>query len=159
MKRFLLCMTALAMLTALMSPLAFAAGGYDPDGWTGSHTHSYTGSQIRVEPTCEEDGYLATHCTGCSSIRVDQVLQATGHAFVWGACTLCQAEDPDFVPGDITGDSGVNNEDVVQLLWCVLFPEEYPLEEGLDLTGDGQLNNDDVVKLLWHALFPEENPL
>ena len=63
------------------------------------------------------------------------------------------------IPGDFTGDGTANNDDVVLLLWHVLFPEEYPLEMNADLTGDGCINNDDVVLLLWHVLFPEEYPL
>ena len=63
------------------------------------------------------------------------------------------------VPGDLTGDKEVNNDDVVLLLWHTLFPEEYPITVSGDFTGDGETNNDDVVLLLWHTLFPEEYPL
>lgn len=158
-KRFLLWLLALTVCIMMTAPAVCATGGYDPDGWTGSHTHRYNGGQVRVEPTCEEDGYIATKCTGCQEIRVDQVLPAMGHSYVWGICQSCDAADPAYVPGDLTGDGTADNEDVVALLWSVLFPEEYPLEAGLDLTGDGGLNNDDVVKLLWHTLFPEQYPL
>ncbi len=63
------------------------------------------------------------------------------------------------VPGDITGEGEVNNDDVVLLLWHTLFPEEYPLGVSGDINKDGSVNNDDVVLLLWHTLFPEEYPL
>lgn len=62
-------------------------------------------------------------------------------------------------PGDLNGDSQVNNEDVVFLLWHTLFPEENPISGNADFTGNGAVNNDDVVKLLWYTLFPEDNPL
>jgi len=67
--------------------------------------------------------------------------------------------EPETVLGDMTGDSKVNNEDVLLLLWNTLFPTEYPLNVSGDINKDGEVNNADVVKLLWHALFPEDCPL
>lgn len=66
---------------------------------------------------------------------------------------------PETIPGDITGDGQISNDDVVYLLWYTLFPEQYPLSVNADITGDGQIANADVVYLLWHTLFPNEYPL
>ena len=63
------------------------------------------------------------------------------------------------LPGDLTGDEQVNNEDVSYLLWHTLFPDEFPISNNADFTGDGQVNNADVSYLFWHTLFPEEFPL
>lgn len=63
------------------------------------------------------------------------------------------------MPGDITANGSVNNEDVAYLLWHTLFAEDYPLTVNGDLTSDGAVNNDDVVLLLWHTLFPKDYPL
>lgn len=63
------------------------------------------------------------------------------------------------IPGDVTGDGYVNNDDVLCLLWHSLFPELYPLDGQTDFTGDGALTNDDVVLLLWHTMFPGKYPL
>ena len=158
-KRLCLGLLSLVMCVSLLSPCVSGSGGYDPDGWTGSHTHHYTGAQVRVEPSCVKDGYIGTRCVGCDSVRKDTVLPAKGHNYVLGVCTRCQAEDPNFMPGDLTGDGEVNNDDVVLLLWNTLFPEEYPVDVDADFTGDGNINNEDVVLLLWHTLFPEDYPL
>lgn len=63
------------------------------------------------------------------------------------------------IPGDFNGDKGVDNEDVIHLLWHTLFPDEYRLSSNGDFTGDGYVTNEDVIHLLWHTLFPEEYPL
>ena len=73
-------------------------------------------------------------------------------------CTFYGAA-PAPLPGDITGDSGINNDDVIALLWHTLFPEKNPITVNADLNRDGSINNEDVIVLLWHTLFPEENPL
>ncbi len=159
-KRILPCLLALAVCMALIAPCAYAtSGGYDPDGWTGEHTHNYSGEQVRVEPTCTSDGYVGTRCTGCEAIRRDQVLPARGHSYVNGRCNACGARQPNYYPGDLTGDNRVTNEDVVLLLWCVLFPALFPLEGDVDFNGDGKLTNSDVVTLMWYSLFPDEYPL
>ena len=62
------------------------------------------------------------------------------------------------VAGDFNSDGVFNNDDVVYLMWCNLFPDAYPLANG-DVNGDGVFNNDDVVYLMWHNLFPENYPL
>ena len=81
------------------------------------------------------------------------------HTYTDGIC-LCGAEYiPAPIPGDFTGDGIATNEDVVVLLWHVLFPAENPIAGSGDLNGDGTADNNDVVMLLWYVLFPEENPL
>ena len=85
------------------------------------------------------------------------------HNFVDGICAECMisggSDQPQGVPGDLTGDNQTNNEDVVLLLWHTLFPKDYPLGVSGDINKDGRVNNDDVVLLLWHTLFPEDYPL
>ena len=61
-------------------------------------------------PTCTEDGnssyYKCSECGRCTSdskgeMEIDEasmVLKAKGHTFEEGKCTVCGAEDPDFVP-------------------------------------------------------------
>ena len=63
------------------------------------------------------------------------------------------------VPGDMNGDGVLTNDDVVAIMWHVLFPELYPLSANTDLNNDGVLTNDDVIALMWHVLFPELYPL
>ncbi len=63
------------------------------------------------------------------------------------------------IPGDLSGDGALSNEDVVALMWHALFPEAYPLDNAVDYDGDGEITNSDVVRLMWYILFPELYPL
>ncbi len=63
------------------------------------------------------------------------------------------------MPGDMNGDDKLTNDDVVALMWNILFPEQYPLDVETDLNKDGTLSNADVVALMWYVLFPEQYPL
>ena len=53
-----------------------------------------------VAPTCTETGLTeGKHCSVCNEVLVKQeVVAATGHTFENGKCTVCGAEDPDYVP-------------------------------------------------------------
>ena len=57
--------------------------------------------------------------------------------------------------GDVNDDGVIDNQDVEQLLWFTLFPEEYKVDEYSDFDGNGQVDNQDVENLLWYTLFPE----
>ena len=61
--------------------------------------------------------------------------------------------------GDIDGNGTVSNDDVIALMWNVLFPEQYPLEGNVDMNKDGSVDNNDVIALMWYVLFPEQYPL
>ena len=62
-------------------------------------------------------------------------------------------------PGDMDMDGKVDVDDVLALLWHVLFPDDYPIEVDADFDGSGTTDVDDVLTLLWHVLFPDEYPL
>lgn len=63
------------------------------------------------------------------------------------------------LPGDINLDRLVNRDDVMELLWHINFPQQFPVAVPADFTGDGKVNRDDVMHLLWHITFPEMFPL
>ncbi len=112
------------------------------------------------EPTCTEEGInkSGTMCDRCKEVLVaPSYVPALGHNYVAGFCARCGIREA--LPGDMTGNFSVNNDDVVLLLWHTLFPEDYPLGVSGDINKDGSVNNDDVVLLLWHTLFPEDYPL
>ena len=49
-------------------------------------------------PTCTEAGWEAyDECAACGYATAHQELPATGHAYEDGICTVCGAEDPDYV--------------------------------------------------------------
>ncbi len=128
-----------------------------------------------VAPTCTTDGNIAyQQCSVCGAAQTWEenpvplgkfgwIDAATGHNYVEGICSVCGAADPEYVPpyilGDYDNNGTVNNDDVVQLLWFSLFPEDYTITGNGDLNHDDQITNDDVVLLLWHTLFPEDYPL
>jgi len=114
------------------------------------------------DPTCTEQGVIkiGTMCSRCETVFVQpEFTPALGHDFVNGVCSRCRVNEDGTVSGDLTGDSSVNNDDVVLLLWHTLFSEDYPLEVSGDMNNDSEINNADVVLLLWHTLFPDDYPL
>lgn len=68
-------------------------------------------------------------------------------------------EPEEVVPGDVDGNENVDVDDVLTLLWYVLFPEDYPIDAVADFDGNGEINVDDVLTLLWYVLFPDDYPL
>ena len=116
--------------------------------------HSY--EAVVTNPTCTEPGYTTFTCTCGDSYAGDETA-ALGHSFEDHICTICGERD--YIPGDVDMNDEVNVDDVLALLWNVLFPEEYPIEVGADFDGNGTTDVDDVLALLWHVLFPEEYPL
>ena len=76
-----------------------------------------------------------------------------------GLTVTYEIEIVDCIPGDINLDTSVTRDDVMQLLWHITFPAEFPIETPADFTGDAQVDRDDVMQLLWHITFPSEFPL
>ena len=64
-----------------------------------------------------------------------------------------------YLPGDIDLNKKVNRDDVMQLLWHISFPDEFPITVPADFNTDGKVNRDDVMHLLWHISFPDQFPL
>lgn len=118
------------------------------------HSHE----AVVTPPTCTEDGYT-THTCHCGDSYVDSHVDATGHNFEDRICTNCGEADEKQIPGDIDGNETVDVDDVMALLWHVLFPEDYPINAEAYFDGNGTVDVDDVLALLWHVLFPEEYPL
>ena len=56
----------------------------------------------KVDATCVINGYTGDLvCAVCSeTIEVGSVVEATGHSYVEGACTVCGESDPDYHPQD-----------------------------------------------------------
>ena len=65
-------------------------------------THSYDGVETKA-PTCAEAGVKTYTCTVCGDSYTEEIPQLTVHSYVDGNCTVCGAEDPDYVePTDPT---------------------------------------------------------
>ena len=63
------------------------------------------------------------------------------------------------IPGDVDLNGNVDVDDVLALLWYVLFPDDYPIDAEADFDKNDSVDVDDVLTLLWYVLFPEDYPL
>ena len=146
--------------------------------WVPVHKHDY--ESIVTAPTCTAGGYTTHTCTSCGDSYTDNLTNATGHTMgPWEitvepteeqngsksrACANCDYVQTvtitiNGIPGDMDDSGTVDVDDVLALLWHVLFPEEYPISVDADFDANGTVDVDDVLALLWHVLFPEEYPL
>lgn len=64
-----------------------------------------------------------------------------------------------YLLGDIDLNTGVDSDDVVQLLLHISLPAIFPIETQADFTGDGAVTSDDVIQLLLHISLPGLFPL
>jgi hypothetical protein len=118
--------------------------------------HDY--EAVVTKPTCEDKGYT-THTCHCGDSYIDSYVNALGHKYENGSCTVCGEPEVKYLPGDVDLDGDVDVDDVLSLLWYVLFPEDYPIEVDADFDRNGSTDVDDVLTLLWYVLFPEDYPL
>ena len=122
--------------------------------------HSFKEYVSDNNATCTADGTKTAKCERCEELdTIRHAETAMGHEFVDGICSRCSEEEVTQIPGDIDGNEGVDVDDVLALLWYVLFPEDYPINAVADFDGNGTVDVDDVLTLLWHVLFPEDYPL
>ena len=58
--------------------------------------HNYEASI--TAPTCTEIGYTTYTCSLCSSNYTADEVPAKGHEFIDGICSICNEENPDYIP-------------------------------------------------------------
>jgi len=91
---------------------AFIAGNDYPvlQGFDGSlrHTHEYVETS-RTEATCAVNGVVVSTCSVCGQTR-ETVIQAPGHSYVNGVCTVCGAAAPTADTWDGTVDTSWYDE-------------------------------------------------
>lgn len=61
--------------------------------------------------------------------------------------------------GDVNGDTFVDSNDAIYLLYHTLLPERYEINQNGDFDGDGFVNSNDAIYLLYFTLLPERYPL
>ena len=110
-----------------------------------------------TRPACTEKGYTTYSCFSCGYVWQGSYTDPTGHH--WGewesvaptlerrSCTGCGAtqEQTLFLPGDCTGDGGVNALDLV-CLRQYLAGWDVQIHSG-DCNGDGRVNAPDLILL------------
>lgn len=71
--------------------------GYPILSWQkAEYKHIYTDTV--TAPTCTEKGYTTHTCGACGESYTDTYVDALGHSFKNGECTVCGAEDPNYKP-------------------------------------------------------------
>ena len=66
--------------------------------WQDVLSHEYEAKT--VAPTCTGKGYTSHTCKGCGDGYIDQYVDALGHNYQSGVCTVCGKNDPNQVTGD-----------------------------------------------------------
>ena len=64
-----------------------------------------------------------------------------------------------YISGDLDGDEGITDSDVLYLLKHTFRPEKYPVNQPCDYDGDGMVTDADAVYLLKHIFRPDKYPL
>ena len=72
----------------------------------GAHVHEFVGN-VTTAPTCTEAGVKTFTCE-CGEGTYTEAIEALGHDFVKGVCSVCGAEDPDYVPVCEHKDTGLD---------------------------------------------------
>jgi len=55
----------------------------------------HTTTSVVTAPTCTEAGYTTNTCTVCGDVTVTDPVEAPGHSFAEGTCSVCGEADPD----------------------------------------------------------------
>lgn len=87
--------------------------------------HNY--KEIVTAPTCLEEGFTTYTCSICGDTYTDNFTEPKGHNYVNDVCLGCGDVRASYAPGDHDKDGDVDVDDVLTLLWHVLFPDTYPL--------------------------------
>ena len=118
--------------------------------------HTFNDWAVVTPATCTENGEEQRKCKNCD-VSETRTVEITGHNYENHVCTHCG--DALIALGDVDTNGNIDVDDVLALLWNVLFPEDYPIEVDADFDHNGITDVDDVLTLLWHVLFPEDYPL
>lgn len=108
--------------------------------------------------TCGKCGFLSRADKNASYIGCT-LCKATGKVTEKVKCKTCNGTGVLYIPGDLDGDEGITDSDVLYLLKHTFRPEKYPVNQPCDYDGDGMVTDADAVYLLKHIFRPDKYPL
>ena len=63
------------------------------------------------------------------------------------------------IKGDVNGDDYVDSNDAVHLLYHIMLPDRYEINQDCDFDGNGYVDSNDSIYLLYHTMLPDRYPL
>lgn len=137
---------------AMIDSITYIAGSAGTTHYTTVTECSHSGGTVNVPeqaPTCIANGYTAgVQCTICEAfISGHTRINATGHTFDDGICTVCGRSES--APGDVNGDGKINSLDGLLLMrylnnWDLVINSP----EAMDVNADGKVNSLDGLLLM-----------
>ena len=73
-----------------------------------------------VDATCTADGSVTVTCDDCGAVISSETIEATGHNYVDGACSVCGEADPDYSTGVTVSGTAVSwnsTDDAIYMLY------------------------------------------
>lgn len=102
-----------------------------------------------------QDGEIPVECQIVAKELIDNVGEADiSITYDYGTVTVYSV-----ISGDVDGNDITNSNDAIYLLYYVMMPERYPINQDCDFNGDGMVNSDDAIYLLYHVMMPDSYPL
>ncbi|MBQ8293057.1 MAG: hypothetical protein IJX78_04515, partial [Bacilli bacterium] len=69
---------------------------------------------------------------------------------------MYKATEMEYIAGDVDNNAVVDTQDVIYLLYHLMFGDSYPVSQVIDYNKDGIVNTDDVTYLLYNVMFGSE---
>ena len=85
-----------------------------------AHEHTFGEWVVTTAPTCTEPGEKARTCTGCGEVET-MVIDATGHHYKDGKCTVCGETDPNYKPDQPSQPGVKTGDDSNTTMWVIVL--------------------------------------
>ena len=124
--------------------------GTDENGYHSVHRHIY--DAVITPPSCTQEGFTTHTCEICGDSHVDNYVDAWGHSFAEGVCSICGQSQRQF--GDVDGNGSINSIDAMLILqYAVGVPVAASLDlYAADVDGNGDVNSIDAMLILQYAV-------
>ena len=85
-----------------------------------AHEHTFGEWIVTTQPTCTEPGEKTRTCTGCGEVET-MVIDATGHHYKDGKCTVCGETDPNYKPDQPTQPGVKTGDESNTTMWIIVL--------------------------------------